>query len=138
MATSGIINATDLKLYFGGTLLAECKQAALTVNMDEMAATTKDSAGWYEFLPGMRSWEVTADAWYRNDQATYEAHDFCSLIAARTSVAVTFRTSTSGDVYYTGTAYPTNWSINAGTEENTSYNISLKGTGSITQASYEP
>ena len=44
------------------TLLAECKSFKLTVTEDSIDATSNDSSGWKEVIPGRRGWKLDVQA----------------------------------------------------------------------------
>ena len=101
------------------------------MNMDLRDSTTKSSGGYQENLGGQRSWEVSGDAFVEvgagdgNIEALWDTWD------ARAAVVVNFG---AAGMIYSGSAFVTSISIDAGVEENATYSISLTGTGVLSKS----
>ena len=147
-----IQNATNVALRVGGrtdgNTIAYATSASLSVNMDLRDSTTKSSLGWQENLAGLKSWEMSGDAFVELSAATATGNDpfkegtevdstlknvssIYDSWAAGLPVTVAFGNDTKE---YYGQAIITSISIDAGVEENATYSISLTGTGALTQA----
>ena len=131
-----ILNATDcvLSVTAGGSLqaMAHCTSASLSMNLDLRDSTTKSSAGYQENLGGLRSWELSGDAFVEIGSITgADIEELWDIWEARTAVAVKFGAS---GMEYTGNALITSISIDAGVEENATYSISLTGTGALAKS----
>ena len=131
-----ILNATDcvLSVTTGGSLqaVAHCTSASLSMNLDLRDSTTKSSAGYQENLGGLRSWELSGDAFVEIGSITgADIEELWDIWEARTAVAVKFGAS---GMEYTGNALITSISIDAGVEENATYSISLTGTGALAKS----
>jgi len=140
MASTGIINATDLNFYVdvSGTMkkVANTQNAQLTLNNDMNDATSKDSAGWSKNSPGKRSWEMSGDALYQQDAATatyWMGEEVFTAMNARTLTLVYFSTSATGDEQYSGSGYFTNLDMTAGTEDNSTISWGFTGDGALTK-----
>jgi predicted secreted protein len=135
--TTGIINGTDLNIYLtvGGTdkPIARATSCELSVSMNLRDATTKDSGGDAERLPGLAEWSVSVDALYSEDYAATKQGmtELFTALKTGAKVAVVFSTQQTGDKSYKGDAYVSDLSLNAGTEENATYSASFQGTGEI-------
>ena len=147
-----IQNATNVAIRVGGrtdgNTIAYATSASLSVNMDLRDTTTKSSLGWQENLGGLKSWEMSGDAFVELNTATSTGNDpfkegtevnsvlknISSLYATwEAGLAVTVAFGNDTKEYY-GSAIITSISIDAGMEENATYSISLQGTGALTQA----
>ena len=133
-----ILNATDviLKVTVGGVLVpvAHSTSASISMNMDLRDSTTKSSGGWQDNLGGLRSYELSGDAFVDIVEDT-EKSDILELWTVwnqRAAVIVSFGIS---GMLYEGTALITSLSIDAGVEENATFSISLTGSGALTQNS---
>jgi len=132
-----IQNATNVVLSItptGGSLeaVAHCTSASLSVNMDLRDSTTKSSDGWQANLGGLKSWEMSGDAFVDIDSPTgADVEELFTTLVAGTAVTCTFGLT---GMLYTGTALITSISIDAGVEENATYSISLTGTAALTQS----
>jgi len=143
MAT-GLVNGTDLLLKVGTTdsnevIVAYSTSCSLELSMDEIDQTHKDSGGWKSIIGGLRSWSVSSEALYQNEAVSSKKafKDFWSHINARTAVTIelTISNASNGDanVFYSGSAYVTSLSVNGGTEDQSTYSISLTGTGALAE-----
>ena len=131
-----IQNATNVAIRVGGqgvgNTIGYATSASLSVNMDLRDSTTKYSAGYQENLGGLRSWELSGDAFVEIGAiAGADIEELWTTWEARLPVAVKFGAS---GMEYTGDALITSISIDAGVEENATYSISLTGTGALTEA----
>ena len=145
-----IQNATNVALRVGGrtdgNTIAYATSASLSINMDLRDSTTKSSLGWQENLAGLKSWELSGDAFVDVSADTIQGNDpfkegtevdsnlknIGSLWAtwlAGAAVTVAFGNETQE---WYGSAIITSISIDAGVEENATYSISLTGTGALT------
>ena len=130
MATVGIANGTLFGLYVGGTLVANGTSHSFTKSMEVRDATSKDSAGWSQSLEGLRSWEISGDFLFAQD-AAYGIDDLNAVLDARATVVLRFASAVSADSYWNGTAYMTEISVEAGTEESMTFSASFTGTGAV-------
>lgn len=131
-----ILNATDcvLSVTTGGSLqaVAHCTSASLSMNLDLRDSTTKSSSGWQENLGGLKSWEMSGDAFVEIGSITgADIEELWVTWEARTEVAVKFGAS---GMEYTGNAIITSISIDSGVEENATYSISLTGSGALAKS----
>ena len=132
-----IQNATDVLLKIttadgSPEAMAHATSASISMSTDLRDSTTKSSAGFQENLGGLKSWEMSGDAFV--DIASPTGADIESLWTvwnARSVVSCTFGLS---GMTYTGNAIITSLSIDAGVEENATYSISLTGTAGIAQS----
>tara|TARA_R110002020_G_scaffold81777_7_gene202849 strand:- start:22 stop:423 length:402 start_codon:yes stop_codon:yes gene_type:complete len=131
-----IQNATDvvLSITTGGSLqaVAHCTSASISMNMDLRDSTTKSSAGWQDNLGGLKSWELSGDAFVEIGSITgADIEELWVLWEARTAIAVKFGAT---GMEYTGNALITSISIDSGVEENATYSISLTGSGALAKS----
>jgi predicted secreted protein len=129
--TTGIFNGTNLKVYVAGNVVARATSCELSISSNLRDATTKDSGGDAERLPGLREWSLSTDALYSEDYSGAGVDEIFAAIKNGTKLAVKFSSNNVGDHEYAGDAYVTDMSLNAGTEENATYSASFQGTGAI-------
>ena len=143
MAATSIMNSTDVVIQIsedGGTsydIIGRATSASLSVSMETLDTTTKDSAGWQENLEGLKSWSLSGDGLVTYSiTGDYETpDDLFTLLSNRTLIKVKFGSATSGEIDYTGDAYLVSYEQEAGVEENVTYSFGFTGTGVLTQAS---
>jgi len=126
-----IQNATAVTLSVAGEVMAHATSASLSVSMDLRDSTTKSSAGWSESLGGLKSWEMSGDAFVDLTSTNASMADCFDALIAGAAVAAVF---TVDSETYTGTALITSVSADAGVEENTSFSVSLTGTAALVRA----
>lgn len=131
-----IQNATDVVLKVttaaGLEAIAHSTSASISMSTDLRDSTTKSSLGFQENLGGLKSWEMSGDAFVDiTSPAGADIESLWTVWNARSVVTCTFGLS---GMTYTGTAIITSLSIDAGVEENATYSISLTGTAGIVQS----
>lgn len=129
-----LINGTNLVIKIAGNPILKATTASLEMSVDLPDATTKDSAGWSEFFAGVRSWTLSSDGLV--DYATaagVETDELVALLIARSSVAISFATSTAGDMLLSGNAFITSISQTADMESPSGFSVSFQGTGTLSQ-----
>jgi predicted secreted protein len=108
--------------------------ASLEMSVDLPDATTKDSAGWSEFFAGVRSWTLSSDGLIDYaSSGSIETDELVQLLIDRVAVAVTFSTSTAGDMLLSGNAFITSISQTADMESPSGFSVSFQGTGTLTR-----
>lgn len=137
MATTGKINTTLLKVLTGttpGTTITHENDATLTITHSTRDVTTKDSAGWAEFLEGLRGWEMSVAGLLSWDATKAPDDFFTDNIATRAAATVYFTTNVTGDIVYSGTAWVTQLEqASPGQEETATFSLSFQGTGALTK-----
>lgn len=130
-----LINGTNLVIKVGGVPILKATTASLEMNVDMPDATTKDSQGWAEFFAGVRSWTLSSDGLIDYaTSASVETDELVAMLIARSTVAVTFGTSTTGDMLLSGNAYVSSISQTADMESPSGFSVSFQGTGALTQS----
>jgi len=130
-----LINGTNLVIKVGGVPILKATTASLEMSVDMPDATTKDSAGWAEFFAGVRSWTLSSDGLIDYaTSASVETDELVAMLIARSTVAVTFGTSTTGDMLLSGNAYVSSISQTADMESPSGFSVSFQGTGALTQS----
>ena len=137
MPTTGKINTTLLKVLTGttpGAKITHENDATLTITHSTRDVTTKDSAGWAEFLEGLRGWEMSVSGMLSWDAASAPDDFFTANITTRASATVYFTTNVTGDQVFSGSAFVTQVEMaSPGQEETATYSLSFQGTGVLTK-----
>ena len=129
-----LINGTNLVIKIAGNPIMKATTASLEMSVDMPDATTKDSAGWAEFFAGVRSWTLSTDGLIDYaSSGSVETDELVQLLIDRQAVAVTFSTSTAGDMLLSGNAFITSISQTADMESPSGYSVSFQGTGTLTR-----
>ena len=137
-----IFNGTDLVLKAiteaGGSefVLAHAASCTLSVNVDTIDVSNKDSNGVLEVLGGLKSFDISADGLMEFAiTSTTKPQSLVLLMKAGTEVNFTFALATPAGYKYTGVALVTSVEITGGTEDASTYSVSMSGTGALTQTS---
>jgi TP901-1 family phage major tail protein len=126
-----IKNATEIKIYIGGTKVADCTSTSFTRNHSVRDASSKDSGGYQESLEGMRDWSASAEGFIDLESA-YGFNDLAAIWRDRSQVSVRISTNTSGEEYEQGMAYLTSLEKSGGVEESATFSVEFQGTGELT------
>ena len=130
-----IYNGTLQVLKMDTGTLAELTNVTVTLNQETFDTTSKESAGWTEILPGVRSATFSAEG-IVDFQASVNK-DLADIFAAytgRTQVALEWTNTVTGDKKLTCNAYITSCEISAPMEDTVTYSIEFASTGAVTPA----
>lgn len=133
MATTAIagFNARVSISTNGGTsfsLLGEARDATLNISQNEIDATSFDSGGWSEFIPGLKEWTVDTEALYIPDNAGQDALYESLVNGTKIQIKLLPKTG-SGNIGYEGEAFVTSWEINPTPDDAIAVSVSFRGTG---------
>jgi predicted secreted protein len=136
MATLNVLNSTLMAWYSGGTptKIAHTNSAKISYKHDVRNIDTKDTAGWQEFLEGMRGCTGEVSGLIAFDD-TNGGTALLSSLTGRTTIDLVFKTGVTGDKTFTGEAYVTSWEIDSPDQEsNVTYSASFTFTGPVVMA----
>lgn len=141
MASTSVMNSTDVVIQVSSDdvtyeIVGKMTSASLAVSMATRDISTKESAGWMEVLEGQKSWTLSGEGlvvYSNSGKATPD--DLFTFVSNRTKVYVKFGSTTSGEIAYSGQGYFTEFSNDAGFEDNATFSFSFQGTSTLTQAS---
>ena len=136
-----IFNGTDLILKVspssGGVeaKLMHSQNVSLSMNVDTIDISTKDSSGWRDLLGGQKSFSLSADGLmdFAGVAADTEVDELFDQMYGRTAVTFTFALSTPAGYTITGSGFITSLEISGGTEDAPTYSCSIEGTGELTK-----
>lgn len=132
MATTGVVNGTDLLVYVGTVAVACATSHTLNIGQDMRDTSSKCSAGYKTQLPGQRNWTIDGEGLFAFD-SPYGFSDLYTLWSTRAKVTLKFSTEVAGDKRYSGEAYLSSLSASAPNEDNTTFSFSFEGTGPLTE-----
>jgi predicted secreted protein len=96
--------------------------------------STKDSSGWMEVLEGQKSWTLSGEGLVvYNDAGKATPDDIYGHLSSRTVIYIEFGSEATDEKYYSGTGYFTEFSTDAGVEDNATFSFSFQGTSTLTQ-----
>jgi TP901-1 family phage major tail protein len=135
-----IFNGTDLILKVSpasagaAVKLMHSQNVSLSMNVDTIDISTKDSAGFRDLLGGQKSFSLSADG-LMDFSATAGDTDVQELFTqALDRTAVTFIFGIDDGTLYnmSGSGFITSIEVSGGTEDAPTYSVSIEGTGALT------
>lgn len=138
-ASTSVMNSTDVVVRIGtdGVTyenVGKMTNGSLSVTMATRDASTKDSAGWMEVLEGQKSWTLSGEGLVvYNNSGKATPDDIYGHLSSRTVIYIEFGSEGSEEKYYSGTGYFTEFSTDAGVEDNATFSFSFQGTSILTQ-----
>jgi TP901-1 family phage major tail protein len=129
-----IFNGTNLGVYIGGTLIAAATDCSLSLNMETIDITTKDSAGYRELLGGLRSGSISVSGLIDYQDANQDVTDLYDAWEGRTALTLKFSSEITGDESYTATGFLTSLEQSGGTEDTATYSATFELSGEVTEA----
>jgi len=127
----GYVKGDWIRFYNAGIQLDLEMETTLTVSMDTIETTDKDSAGWKKFEDGDKSWTCSGSAnldWTATENASTF---FANLV---TGDAIAFDVGSANDVkFYSGSGLLTEWSLEGPRNGLATFSYSVQGTGALTE-----
>lgn len=122
-AVSGI----DFSLSAGGQVLAGQRGVTLDLSMDIIDITSRDSLWWMTHLAGLRSWSISFDALYMEDDTAEQNIE--NAYFNHTSIAIII-TTPAGNTY-NGTCFLTSYSFEGPYSAESTASGTLQGSGEL-------
>lgn len=110
------------------TMIGEARDATLNISQNEIDATSFDSAGWSEFIPGLKEWTVDIEALYVENNAGQSALYDALVNGDKVQIRLLPQNGT-GNTGYEGDAFVTSWEINPTPDDVVAVSVSFRGTG---------
>lgn len=135
MATTGVVNGTDLRIYVGGTAIGRATTCSLSVSREQREILDKDSpgGGWLQYAPGRKSGTMSTDGFVAYDTANETVGDLFTFLDNGSALVLRFTTDEAGDNYWEASGFVSSWALNAPVEENSTYSIEFQLTGAVTK-----
>ena len=129
MATTGVINGTDLLMYSDGNPIAYSTSCSLGFTQNTIETTNKDTGSWETFIAGRRGGTISCDGFVALD-SDYNYSYLYGLMMEQSTVWLRFSTNITGDKYYQVQALLTDLSLEAPDNDNMSFSVSFRTVGS--------
>lgn len=130
-----IFNGTELGVYIGGTLIAAATDCSLSLNMEMIDITTKDSAAFRELLPGLRSGSISCSGLIDFlDASNKDMTDLWSAYENKETLTLKFAKAneTAGELSFSASGFISSLEQSGGTEDTATYSATFELTGAIT------
>ena len=133
MATSGIVNGTDLRIYMGGVAIGHATTCSLDMTRETRETLTKDApgGGWATAEVGRKSATLSTDGMFSYDTTNKKFSDLFTAFDNGTLLLLRFTTDENGDTYWQGSGYITSLNLSAPVEDNTTYSATFTVNGAI-------
>lgn len=112
------------------TAIGEIRNAKLKIKQDEIEATSFDSGGWMEYIPGMKEWEVETEALYVYSNAGQSAL-YNALVNGSTVKIRLIPKNGTGNTGYQGDAFITDWEVETPVDDAVVVSANFRGTGPL-------
>jgi TP901-1 family phage major tail protein len=129
-----IYNGTLQVLKYDGTNMCELTNVTVSLSQETFDVTSKESAGWTEILPGVRSATFSAEGIADFQASNKDLADVFASFTGRTVVPIEWTNTITGDKKLTCNAYITSCEISAPMEDTVTYSIEFQSTGAVTSA----
>ena len=137
-----IFNGTDLVLKVQAAngaadefKLMHSTSCPLSVSVDTIDISNKDSAGFRDIIGGQKSFSLSADGLmdFASTGSSTDPDELFTEMIARNAVTFTFALDVQSGYKWTGSAFITSLEVTGGVEDAPTYSISLEGTDAITK-----
>lgn len=140
-ANTGIIEGQDLVVYVNGTAVAHSTTCTISPTVEVRDRLSKDSGKYKGKVAGLIDWEVSAESLAAYDGHSY--HTLYGLMVARAALVVKFTGRAAvgasdnwkaiqiGDKYFEGSAIITSLPLTAPNNADSTFSITLAGTGQL-------
>ena len=130
-----VFNATLLGVYVEDTLVAAAQDVSVSMSVETIDVTTKESGGYRELLGGLRTASFSVNGLIDYTEASNESTaDLATRLLARTPVTLKFSTEVAGDQSVSAEAICTSLELSGGTEDTATYSATFEATGTVTLA----
>ena len=139
--STGIINASSIRVFLGTTddsevVVDHVSECSISLNTDIRDITTKTSGGWREILPALKSASLSLSGLFAKDATNgfnqlvdhQIAGDLLYVVFTNTGAGAT---GNAGDEQFDVSGYITSLEQTAGTEDNTTFSMTLEITGTV-------
>ena len=135
---STVFNGTNLLIKIADdagtpTAIGHTTSCTISFTNDMADATTKDSSGFSEVIPAVRSAEISFDGLVDYTDGNGGA-EIAHKLLTRQKCDFSFGTAATGDTIYTGEGYISSCEISGTMEEATTYSGTITVTGAITES----
>lgn len=122
------MSGKDGSVSVGGNRVAELSNWSLDLGADDIDVTTFDSAGWKEFLQGLKEWSGSAEGNFNLSDTNGQRAIYNAWVSG-TPLDVTFQTAAAGTAFQ-GQVLP-KLNIETPVDDKASVSFDFKGTGPL-------
>ena len=129
-----IFNGTELGVYIDDVLIGAATDCSLSLNMETIDITTKDSLGYRELLGGLKSGSISCSGLIDYIDTNKDIADLWTAWENRASLTLKFSkdNEATGDLSFSASGFITSLEQSGGTEDTATYSATFELTGAIT------
>lgn len=127
-------NSSLWKILIATVAIDNLSELSFEVNNKLIDVTTKDSAGWEEYLPGLKGATFSGSGIVDFADSNYTPDEIFTALVAGTALAIECSDAVTGSKEYTFSGIFNKYSVDGGTEDSIKFSFSGKVTGVVTQA----
>ena len=136
---STVFNGTNLLIKIADdgsspTTIGHSTSCTISFTNDMADATTKDSSGFSEVIPAVRSAEISFDGLIDYTDGSSGGAEIAHKLLTRQKCDFTFGTAATGDTVYSGEGFISSCEISGSMEEAVTYSGTITVTGAITES----
>lgn len=126
-----VINATSFLLLKDTTVIGHSKSTTFNINVDLPESTTKESSGWREVLPGVKSGTISCECLTDySDALSFE--DLADMMILKEKAVFYFKDPVNSKMVLRGEGFVQSVDETADFETATSFNLEINLTGVFT------
>jgi len=133
MATTGVINGTDILLYVGNVAISYSRSCSIAISgPGTMEINHKDSGNWMTKLKKKGiTWTASADGMFALDGAGINMRELYNVLNGLTTVTIKMGTSDATDAFFSGSAVCTGYNVDAPLDEGGTFSAEFEGLGKL-------
>ncbi len=134
--TVGPMNGTVIRVLVATNEIARCTSHSLSLSMNAIDVTSKDSNGWKEVLGGLREGSISFEGLLIESEGAGATgyNDLFDLVTSRAAVALEWTNENAGDSKFTCSAIITSLEQEAPMEDARTFSGEFTITGAVTKA----
>ena len=129
MASSGVINGTNILLYADGTAISYSTSASISITGPGAAEVNhKDSGNWMTKLKKVGiTWTASMDGMFALDGTGVNVRELYDILNGLTTVTIKMGTSDATDAFFSGSAVCTGYNVDAPVDEGGTFSAEFEG-----------
>ena len=133
MASSGVINGTDILLYVDGTAISYSTSANINITGPGGAPVNhKDSGNWTTKLKKKGiEWTASMDGMFALDGTDLNIRELYDVLNGLVEVTIKMGTSDVTDAFFSGAAVCTGFNVDAPLDEGGTFSAEFEGLGKL-------
>ncbi len=133
MASSGVINGTDILIYVDGTAISYSTSASISITGPGAAEINhKDSGNWMTKLKKKGiTWTASMDGMFAFDGGDVNVRELYDVLNGLTTVTIKMSTSDATDAFFSGSAVCTGYNVDAPFDEGGTFSAEFEGLGKL-------